>query len=192
MYDEGAEIIYHASGASGAGLFNAAVEADKYAIGVDSDQYLTASPEQQPLILTSMLKRVDVAVYNAIDQVGSGTFAAGHAVFGMAEDGVDYSTVEHRRADAGHHRRSWRQRKPQIIYGRHRRPRGPDQGLIRKADERMTNEHGAGRGSAPPSSCSNTSSSGSRCARERRCLIGAPCRRGPRARSARTARGSPR
>ena len=90
MYDEGAEIIYHASGASGAGLFNAAVEAQKEAIGVDSDQYLTASPEQQPLILTSMLKRVDVAVYNAIEAQSAGTFG-GSQVFGMAEDGVDYS-----------------------------------------------------------------------------------------------------
>jgi basic membrane protein A len=91
MYDEGAEIIYHASGASGAGLFNAAVEAQKEAIGVDSDQYLTASPEQQPLILTSMIKRVDVAVYNAIEAVGNGSFG-GNQVFGMAEDGVDYAT----------------------------------------------------------------------------------------------------
>jgi len=91
MYDEGAEIIYHASGASGAGLFNAAVEAQKWAIGVDSDQYLTASPEQQPWILTSMLKRVDVAVYNSIQAVGDGTFG-GSQVFGMAEDGVDYAT----------------------------------------------------------------------------------------------------
>jgi basic membrane protein A len=91
MYDEGAEIIYHASGASGAGLFNAAVEAQKWAIGVDSDQYLTASPEQQPWILTSMLKRVDVAVYNSIQAVGDGTFG-GSLVFGMAEDGVDYAT----------------------------------------------------------------------------------------------------
>jgi basic membrane protein A len=90
MYDDGAEIIYHAAGASGAGLFNAAVEADKFAIGVDSDQYLTASPEQQPLILTSMLKRVDTAVYNAIQGVGDGTFG-GSLVFGMAEDGLDYS-----------------------------------------------------------------------------------------------------
>jgi basic membrane protein A len=90
MYDAGAEVIYHASGASGAGLFNAAVEANKLAIGVDSDQYLTASAEQQPLILTSMLKRVDVAVYNAIKAVGDGTFG-GSQVFGMAEDGVDYS-----------------------------------------------------------------------------------------------------
>jgi len=81
----------HASGASGAGLFNAAVEAQKEAIGVDSDQYLTASPEQQPLILTSMIKRVDVAVYNAIQAQGEGTFG-GSQVFGMAEDGVDYAT----------------------------------------------------------------------------------------------------
>jgi basic membrane protein A and related proteins len=92
MYDDGAEIIYHAAGASGAGLFNAAVEAQKLAIGVDSDQYLTASPEQQPLILTSMLKRVDVAVYNAIEAVGSGGDLGGSQVFGMAEDGVDYAT----------------------------------------------------------------------------------------------------
>jgi basic membrane protein A and related proteins len=90
MYDDGAEIIYHAAGASGAGLFNAAVEANKLAIGVDSDQYLTASPEQQPLILTSMLKRVDTAVFNAIQAVGEGSFG-GSFVFGMAEDGLDYS-----------------------------------------------------------------------------------------------------
>jgi basic membrane protein A len=91
MYDQGAEIIYHAAGASGAGLFNAAVEANKLAIGVDSDQYLTASPEQQPLILTSMLKRVDVAVYNAIQAVGEDGEIGGSEVFGMAEDGVDYA-----------------------------------------------------------------------------------------------------
>lgn len=90
MYDDGAEIIYHAAGASGAGLFNAAVDADKLAIGVDSDQYLTASPEQQPLILTSMLKRVDTAVYTAIQQTGDDSFG-GSLVFGLAEDGLDYS-----------------------------------------------------------------------------------------------------
>jgi len=92
MYDDGAEIIYHAAGASGGGLFNAAVKEDKLAIGVDSDQYLTASAEQQPLILTSMLKRVDTAVYDAITQTADGNFTTGFQVFGMAEDGVDYST----------------------------------------------------------------------------------------------------
>jgi basic membrane protein A len=91
MYDDGAEIIYHAAGASGAGLFNAAVKAQKFAIGVDSDQYLTASPDQQPWILTSMLKRVDVATYNAIKQTGEGNFITGPQVFGLAEDGLDYS-----------------------------------------------------------------------------------------------------
>ena len=91
MYDGGAEIVYHAAGLSGAGLFRAAVEADKLAIGVDSDQYLTAAPEEQPLILTSMLKRVDTAVYDAIAQTGEGEFTTGFQVFGLAEEGVGYS-----------------------------------------------------------------------------------------------------
>ena len=83
--------IYHAAGASGAGLFKAAVEQGGLAIGVDQDQSLTASPEQQKVILTSMLKRVDTAVYNAIQQTGEGSFEAGFQVFGLAEEGVDYS-----------------------------------------------------------------------------------------------------
>jgi basic membrane protein A len=91
MYDGGAEIIYHAAGLAGGGLFTAAVKADKLAIGVDSDQYLTASAAQKPLIVTSMLKRVDTALYNAIEQTGSGTFQSGFQSFGLAEEGVDYS-----------------------------------------------------------------------------------------------------
>jgi basic membrane protein A and related proteins len=91
MYDDGACIIYHAAGASGAGLFNAAVAADKLAIGVDSDQYLLVSAEQQPHIMTSMLKRVDTAVHDAIQQAGDGSLEAGGQVFGLAEEGVDYS-----------------------------------------------------------------------------------------------------
>jgi basic membrane protein A len=91
MYDSGACIIYHAAGASGAGLFNAAVSADKLAIGVDSDQYLLVSAEQQPHIMTSMLKRVDTAVHDAIESSGEGTLEVGAQVFGMAEGGVDYS-----------------------------------------------------------------------------------------------------
>jgi basic membrane protein A len=91
MYDEGADIIYHAAGASGAGLFTAAVQADGLAIGVDSDQSLTASPEQRKLILTSMLKRVDTAVYDAIQQTTEGSFQPGTQVFGLAEDGVGYA-----------------------------------------------------------------------------------------------------
>ncbi len=94
MYDGGADVIYHAAGASGAGLFQAAVAAgpDALAIGVDSDQYLTASPEQQAHILTSMLKRVDTAVYDTIAAVADGTFEPGFRVFGLAEEGVDFAT----------------------------------------------------------------------------------------------------
>ena len=92
MYDDGACIIYHAAGASGAGLFTAAVKADKLAIGVDSDQYLLVSEEQQPLVMTSMLKRVDTAVHDAVAAQGDGTFTGGAAqVFGLAEEGIDYS-----------------------------------------------------------------------------------------------------
>jgi basic membrane protein A len=94
MYDGGADVVYHASGASGAGLFKAAVEADKLAIGVDSDQSLTASAEQQKIILTSMLKRVDTAVYNAVQQVVEDDWQTGFVVLGLAEEGVDYAVNE--------------------------------------------------------------------------------------------------
>lgn len=93
MYDEGACIIYHAAGASGAGLFTAAVQEDKLAIGVDSDQYNLVSEEQQPLVLTSMLKRVDTAVYDAIVASSEGTLEGGVGqAFGVAQDGISYST----------------------------------------------------------------------------------------------------
>ena len=94
MYDGGADIVYHAAGLSGSGLFKAAVSQNKLAIGVDSDQSLTASPEQQKLILTSMLKRVDTAVHDAIQQVAEGSFKPGTQVFGLAEQGVGYAVNE--------------------------------------------------------------------------------------------------
>ena len=63
-----------------------------WAIGVDSDQYNLVSPELQPYILTSMLKKVDVATYNTIDAFCGGTFEGGVQVFDLASDGVGYST----------------------------------------------------------------------------------------------------
>lgn len=91
MYDGGADVIYHAAGASGAGLFKAAAAAKKLAIGVDSDQSLTASPEQRKYILTSMLKRVDTAVHDVIQQVADNKFKAGTQIFGLAQEGVGYA-----------------------------------------------------------------------------------------------------
>lgn len=94
MYDDGADIVFHAAGQSGLGLFKAAVAAgpEALAIGVDSDQYLTASEAEKAHILTSMLKRVDVALYNTIQAVVDGNVVGGAQVFGLAEDGVDFAT----------------------------------------------------------------------------------------------------
>ncbi len=91
-YADGVEVIYSAAGGSGNGTIEAAVEADKWAIGVDSDQYLTATPEQQAHILTSMLKRVDVAVFETAKAVSEGDLAGGFKVFDLSIDGVGYST----------------------------------------------------------------------------------------------------
>jgi basic membrane protein A and related proteins len=95
MYDDGADVIFHAAGASGTGLLKAAVEANTLVIGVDSDQSLTASPEQQELILTSMLKRVDTAVYDTIKEITEGDFTSGYQVFAMEDDGVDYAVNQY-------------------------------------------------------------------------------------------------
>ena len=80
----GADIVYHAAGGTGMGVFEAAQEQDFYAIGVDSDQDHIAPGT----ILTSMLKRVDVAVYNVVEDVVRGEFEPGLHEFGVADDGV--------------------------------------------------------------------------------------------------------
>ena len=98
MFDQGADVVYHAAGGSGAGLFEAAKERSEesgtkvWAIGVDSDQYFTASEDVREYILTSMLKRVDVAVYEAIKSQTAGSFTAGNVVYDLSVDGVGYST----------------------------------------------------------------------------------------------------
>ncbi|MGE5559738.1 MAG: BMP family lipoprotein [Chloroflexota bacterium] len=89
--EQGADVIYHASGASGTGVITACAEKKVLAIGVDSDQSLTASAEQQPYILTSMLKRVDVSVYETIKAVVDGTFKGGYQVFDLKAGGVGYA-----------------------------------------------------------------------------------------------------
>ena len=98
MFEGGADVIYHAAGGSGAGLFEAAKEFSEsggskvWAIGVDSDQYNTSDESVRPYILTSMLKRVDVAVFSTIEAVASGNFRGGTQVFNLAVDGVGYAT----------------------------------------------------------------------------------------------------
>jgi basic membrane protein A len=90
-FDGGADIVYHAAGLSGVGLFQAAAAKKKFAIGVDSDQYQTAEADQKPYIITSMLKRVDTAVYDFVEQTGKGTVKSGPVIFDLKNEGIDYS-----------------------------------------------------------------------------------------------------
>jgi basic membrane protein A len=92
MYDNGADIVYAAAGGSGGGVFEAASDAGKLAIGVDSDQYNTADPSVKDVIMTSMLKNVNVAVYNYLQEVVGGTFPTGVTTYDLKVDGVGYAT----------------------------------------------------------------------------------------------------
>ncbi len=83
---EGADVLFHASGATGHGVFEGAKEAGALAIGVDSDQH----DDMPGTVVTSMVKRVDVAVFEAIRSVTARTFHPGMRVFGLADDGIDY------------------------------------------------------------------------------------------------------
>ncbi|HWJ62276.1 MAG TPA: BMP family ABC transporter substrate-binding protein, partial [Acidimicrobiales bacterium] len=91
LYDAGADVIFHAAGGSGAGVFKAATEADRLAIGVDSDQYFQVDEAEQKCMLSSMLKRVDVGVYDTIGKYAGDEFEGGVEVFDLANGGIDYS-----------------------------------------------------------------------------------------------------
>jgi len=86
QYEQGVNVIYHASGSTGLGVFEAARTMNRFGIGVDADQH----GEAPGRVLTSMVKRVDNAVYDAIKRVQERRFRGGINVFGLAEDGVGY------------------------------------------------------------------------------------------------------
>jgi basic membrane lipoprotein Med (substrate-binding protein (PBP1-ABC) superfamily) len=94
MFDGGADIVYHAAGGSGSGVFKAAAESDGLAIGVDSDQYNTVDdPALKAVIMTSMLKRVDNAVGAFITGFSEGDVAGGEDVLNdLSTDGVALAT----------------------------------------------------------------------------------------------------
>jgi basic membrane protein A and related proteins len=99
IYDKGADIIYHASGSTGLGVFEAAFQKKKFAIGVDSDQYQSAPKEMQDahIILTSMVKRVDEAVFQTIKSVQDGRYQSGEIMFDLKSKGIDYVYDDHNR-----------------------------------------------------------------------------------------------
>jgi basic membrane protein A len=93
QFDRGADVVYAAAGGTGLGVLQAAADSDKYSIGVDSNQnYLHPGS-----VLTSMVKRVDNAVYDAFASAQEGTWEAGVKNLGLAEDGVGYALDEHNR-----------------------------------------------------------------------------------------------
>lgn len=96
--DGGADIVYHASGASGKGVFEAVAGANtaqspKWAIGVDSDQAKSVPAPTNERILTSMLKRVDVAVFDYINASAAGNLGTLPKIFDLKVDGVGYATT---------------------------------------------------------------------------------------------------
>lgn len=92
--DQGADIVYAAAGATGQGVLKAAADAGKFGIGVDSDQD-NLFPGK---VLTSMLKRVDVATYEIFKSAKEGTFKGGVKVFGVKEGGVGFAEDEWNKA----------------------------------------------------------------------------------------------
>ena len=85
--DRGADVVYHAAGGTGIGVIQAAADAGKLAIGVDSNQNGLAPGA----VLTSMLKRVDVAAYETFKDAMDGNFSSGVKILGIAEGGVDWA-----------------------------------------------------------------------------------------------------
>lgn len=94
QYQNGVNVIFHASGSTGLGVFDAARQTNKLAIGVDADQYSEAPGH----VLTSMVKGVDAAVFDVIKRVKDGTFKGGIYSFGLAQNGVRYVYDEHNKA----------------------------------------------------------------------------------------------
>ncbi len=94
MISQKADVIFHAAGASGAGLFDAASDKKIYAIGVDSNQNWM----KPGVVLTSMLKKVDVAVYDVIKSVKNNDFKGGVNRFGVKSEGVDWALDEHNKS----------------------------------------------------------------------------------------------
>jgi basic membrane protein A len=93
QFGRGADVVFHAAGATGIGVMQAAADEGRLSIGCDSNQdYLHPGS-----VLTSAVKRVDVAVFKAFTSAKSGTWKAGEVVLGLAEGGVDYSLDEYNR-----------------------------------------------------------------------------------------------
>ena len=99
MYERGADVVLHVAGAAGYAVFAAAhAESDAlgrhvWAIGMDPDQYLDVQASDRPFVLTSMIKKFDVAVYELVHMLVDGDLRSGVRILGLAEKAVGYSTT---------------------------------------------------------------------------------------------------
>ena len=98
MHSQGADVIYHAAGGAGNGLFEAAAEEDFWAIGVDSDQYMAFKDNQPDLaahILTSSEKKCDEGILSAVTEMIDGTAAYGtQKTLGIKDGGIGLAENE--------------------------------------------------------------------------------------------------
>ena len=94
QFDRGAEVVYHAAGSTGLGVLQAAADAGRLGIGVDSNQ----NHLHPGHVLTSMLKRVDVVAYDVFDSARRDAWESGVRVLGLAENGVGWALDEHNEA----------------------------------------------------------------------------------------------
>ena len=94
QFDRGSDVVFAAAGGTGVGVYQAAKDAGKFAIAVDSNQ----NHIHPGTMLTSMIKRVDVAAYNTFKGVQDGTWKPGFNTLGLAEGGVDWAYDEHNKA----------------------------------------------------------------------------------------------
>jgi basic membrane protein A len=85
--DRGADVVYHAAGGTGIGVLRAVADAGKLGIGVDSNQNALHPGK----VLTSMLKRVDIAAYNSFKAAQDGSWKPGVSVLGLKEEGIDWA-----------------------------------------------------------------------------------------------------
>jgi basic membrane protein A len=94
QFAAGASVVFHAAGSTGLGVFQAAEQSKRLAIGVDSDQWA----EAPGTILTSMTKQLDVAVFRVVRELRDGKWQGGLTQLGLSEGGVDYVYDDHNRA----------------------------------------------------------------------------------------------
>jgi basic membrane protein A and related proteins len=93
QYEQGADVVFQAAGNSGLGVFDAAEAYDQFAIGVDANQNWVKPGH----VLTSMLKRIDNAVYSIVKDEVEGKFNGGAHVYGLENDGISYAIDDYNR-----------------------------------------------------------------------------------------------